>query len=149
MWTNRCRTGALLVTRLEENKGCETEEAGVTTYDDIRRFMERQGAMWGARQEVINRSISVLNELLELLAALDLTQKPMQVNMAFDEFSVDFTLEYEGQPLDLAQDHSAVSSLEEDVSVMRLALLLIRRNVDRISTSQAEGRQRIILHFDH
>jgi NCS2 family nucleobase:cation symporter-2 len=127
----------------------EVVEAGVTTYDDIRRFMERQGSMWGARQEVINRSISALNELLELVAALDLTRKPMQLNMAFDEFSMDFTLDYEGQRLDLAQDHSAVSSLDEDVSVARLALLLIRRDVDRINTSETGGRQRIMLHFDH
>ncbi len=127
----------------------EVVEAGRTTHDDIRRFMERQGSTWGARQEVVNRSTSALNELLELIAALNLTQKPMRLNMTFDEFSLDLTLDYEGKPLDLDQDHCAVSSLDEDVSIAGLALLLIRRDVDRISAWETQGRQRITLHLDH
>ncbi len=127
----------------------EVVEAGRTTHDDIRRFMERQGSVWGARQEVINRSTSALNELLELIAALNLTQKPMLLNMTFDEFSLNFTLDYEGKPLDITQDHCAVSSLDEDVSIAGLALLLIRRDVDRISSSETGTRQRITLHLDH
>jgi NCS2 family nucleobase:cation symporter-2 len=127
----------------------EVVKAGVTTYDDIRLFMERQGSIWGARQEIINRSISALNELLELVVALDLTREPMQLEFAFDEFSMDFNLDYEGRCLDINQDYSAVASLDEEVSVARLALLLIRKDADRMSVSEAGGRQRIMLHFDH
>jgi xanthine permease XanP len=136
--------------RIRNVKRCqEIVEAGVTTYDDIREFMERQGGIWGARQEVINRSISALHELLELIAALNLTQKPMLLNMTHDEYSMDFTLEYEGKLLDLTQDHSAASALDEDITVARLSLLLIRKNVDGISSSGKGDRQRILLHFDH
>ncbi len=127
----------------------EVVRPGQTTYDDIRRFMESQGSLWGARQEVIYRSISPLNELIELVGALDLTRKPMRLDMSFDEFSLDFTLEYEGLPLDLSQDQRAVSSLDEDVSIARLALRLIRKDVDRISALEKDGQQRILLHFDH
>ncbi len=133
----------------EARRHREVVEAGVTGYDDIRQFMERQGSMWGARQEVINRCISVLNELLELAAALELSHKPMRLDMTFDEFSIDFILDYEGRPLDLTQDDSAVCSLDEDVSIARLALRLIRMSVDGLSVSEADGRQRIMLHVDH
>jgi NCS2 family nucleobase:cation symporter-2 len=127
----------------------EVVRAGETSYEDINRLMEEQGAIWGARQEVINRAISALNELVELIAALDLTRKEMQLDMRFDELSIDFTLEYEGRPLDLSQDQSAVSSIDEDVSIARLALRLIRKDVDRITTSERGGKQRVLLHLDH
>ncbi len=111
--------------------------------------MERQGSLWGARQEVIEASIAALNELIELVATLDLTRKAMQLEMKFDEFSLDFTLTYAGLPLNLSQDQEAVSSLDEEVSIARLALRLLREKADWITVSEIDGQQQILLHFDH
>ncbi len=124
-------------------------EAGTTTYDHIRDLMERHGALWGARQEVVNRAVSALNELMEMIAAEELTNKPIQLEMSFDEFSLDLFLQYEGKPIDTAGTYVKPQDLEEAVSVMQLSLCMIRKDVDRIDVTEKDGRQRVVLHFDH
>jgi xanthine permease XanP len=111
--------------------------------------MEKQGAQWGARQEVVERAASALNECLELMAAEALTEGTVRLEMSFDEFSLDLVLEYDGRPLRLDVDYVAPGSLEEEVSLMQLSVCLIRKDVDRLTSTGKNGRQRIVLHYDH
>jgi len=123
-------------------------EPGTTDYEEIRTWMENLGSLWGARPEVIRRAISALNELMELIAAEALAEGPVQVEARFDEFSLDVTLRYEGLPFPLDETYQAPSSLEDGVSIAQLSLCLIRKDTDRISTSEKEGKKRIMLHFE-
>lgn len=122
---------------------------GETTYNDIRDLMERQGALWGARQEVIERAAAALNECLELIAAEALTESPVRVVISFDEFTLDLILEYDGRPLNLDADYAAPGAVDDDFSIMQLSICLIKKDVDRITTNDKDGRQRITLHYDH
>lgn len=124
-------------------------EPGKTTYDDIADLLEKQGALWGARPAVIAQATRALNELLELLAALNLAEKPVRLELMFDEFNLDLTLEYDGKPLALAGDYAAPLSVDADVSLEQLALRLIRKDADALSVAEKDGRSRIILHFEH
>jgi len=124
-------------------------EAGKTTYEQIQDLMEGHGAQWGARQEVVGRSVSALNELLEMMAAEALTKKPVQLDVGFDEFNLDLTLQYEGIPIDTESGYVKPSDLEDDLSTVALSLCLMRRDADRVEIGQKNGRQRVVLHFDH
>ena len=124
-------------------------EPGKTTYEDITDLLEKQGAVWGARQGVITQATHALNELLELIDALDLTKKPIQLEMMFDEFNLDLTLQYDGKPLALTHDYVEPLSVDADISLTQLSLRLIRKDADEITVSEIDGRPRIVLHFEH
>ena len=124
-------------------------ETGKTTYEHIRDLMEQHGALWGARQEVVNRAVSALNELMEMIAAEELTKNPVQMDMSFDEFNLDLILQYEGKPVDITGTYVKPQSLEKNISGMQLSLCMIRKDADRIDVAEKNGRQRIVLHFDH
>jgi len=49
--------------------------------------MEQHGAQWGARQEVVSRAVSALNELMEMITAEELTKNPLQLDLSFDDSS--------------------------------------------------------------
>lgn len=124
-------------------------EPGKTGYEEIRIWIESLGALWGARPEVIRRAISAINELMELIAAEELAEKPVQVDISFDEFNLDVTVRYAGAPLPLAEPYQAPRSIEDGVTIAQLSLCLIRKDADRVSTSEKEGEHLILLHFDH
>jgi NCS2 family nucleobase:cation symporter-2 len=124
-------------------------EAGKTTYEHIRDLLEQHGALWGARQEVVNRAVSALNELMEMISAEELTKKPIQMDMSFDEFSLDLILQYEGKPIDITGKYIQPQILEENISIMQLSLCMIRKDVDRLDVTEKGDQQRIVLHYDH
>ena len=122
---------------------------GRTTYEDLADLMEKQGGLWGARPGVITQATHALNELLELITALDLTKKPIDLEMMFDEFNLDLTVQYDGKPLALTHDYVEPHSVDADISITQLSLRLIRKDADEITVSEKDGRQRIVLHFEH
>jgi xanthine permease XanP len=124
-------------------------EPGKTTSREILDLLEKQGALWGARQAVIGQAASALNELLELICVLDLTKKAVRLEMSFDEFNLDLAADYDGKPLAIDGEYTAPSSVDAELSIAQLSLHLIRKNADRIDVSEKNGRQRILLHFDH
>jgi xanthine permease XanP len=124
-------------------------DPGKTTSGEIVDLLEKQGSLWGARQAVIGQTASALNELMELICVLDLTKKAVHLDMSFDEFNLDLILRYEGKPLAIDGEYTAPSSVDEELSIAQLSLHLIRKAADRIDVSEKNGRQRILLHFDH
>ena len=124
-------------------------ETGKTTYEQIRDMIEQQGAQWGARQDIVNRAISALNESMEMITAEGLTEKPVRLDMTFDEFNLDLVLYYEGSPIDAMEVYEKPQIMEESISTIGLSLCLICRDVDRIDVSEKNGQQRILLHYDH
>ena len=120
-----------------------------TTYEDITNLLEKQGGLWGARPGVITQATHALNELLELITVVDLTKKPIALEMMFDEFNLDLTLQYDGKPLVLTHDYVEPLSVDADISITQLALRLIRKDADEITVSEKDGQPRIVLHFEH
>jgi len=132
-----------------KKKVCRVLSPGKTTYEDIADLLEKQGGLWGARPGVIQHAIHALNELLELITVLDLTKKPIALEMMFDEFNLDLTLQYDGKPLVLTHDYVEPASVDADISITQLALRLIRKDADEICVSEKDGRPQIVLHFEH
>lgn len=124
-------------------------EPGKTTSGEILDLLEKQGSLWGARQAVIGQAASALNELLELICLLGLTNKAVCLEMSFDEFNLDLAVRYDGKPLAIDGEYVAPSSVDAEISIAKLSLQLIRKDADRIDVSEKNGQQRILLHFDH
>ena len=64
--------------------------------DKMFAFMENQGALWGARKEVIVRATSAMNEFVEAARTLGLTPGKIRVIASFDEFNLDVEFRYRG-----------------------------------------------------
>ena len=123
---------------------------GVDAIRKLEQFAEKQGGVWGARRDVIERVELALIETAECLALLVTPGAAARVTMTFDEYWVDVTVLYAGKPL---VTDGAVPSHEElladDSQLTRLSVLMIRRQATRLTTGAAGGKQRIGLGFEH
>jgi xanthine permease XanP len=113
-------------------------------------FMENQGALWGARKEVIVRATSTMNEFVEAARTLGLTQGKIRVIASFDEFNLDVEFRYRGALMEFPTKRpSEAEILEDEQAVARLAGFLIKNYADRIRSNCHDGKCRVQFHFDH
>lgn len=114
------------------------------------RFMDVQGAQWGARRDVIERAKFNLEQSIETIVASGVATGPLTVEASFDEFNVDVRVSYEGAPLELPDrrptNEEIIASEEGE---RRLAGYMLRRFADRVSAASRNGRSVILFHFDH
>jgi len=76
--------------------------------------------------------------------------RPVIVQVTFDEYNLDITVFYEGEPIELSEKRPSVSEiLESEMGARRLAGYLIRRNADRVEGVTSATGTTIKLHFDH
>lgn len=127
-----------------------TLQPGRHSSDDVFAFVEKQGGIWGARREVINKAAGALNEALESVTGLGLAKSPLEVEMKFDELNLDINVTYDGAlfPLPLTPP-SPEELLEDDAALAKLSGFLIRQRVDKVNSSAKEGRCTIHFHYDH
>ncbi|HWP60391.1 MAG TPA: solute carrier family 23 protein [Candidatus Acidoferrales bacterium] len=125
-------------------------EPGVSSSEEVFNFMERQGAVWGARREVIYNATAALNELLESLSMPQFAQGKVQIAVGFDEFNLDIDISYSGEPMEFPGARpSRAELLADDQGMAKLAGFLVQQYADRVRSDIANGRCRIQLHFDH
>lgn len=113
-------------------------------------FMEKNGSLWGARKEVISRSISATNEFLEAAVEHKLTDGDINMEVSFDEFNLDVDLYYSGKLIDFpahCPDMSKVLDSKEEQ--LRLSCFFMKEYSDKISATTKAGRAHIHLHFEH
>lgn len=123
---------------------------GTDVATDISRFMDNQGAAWGARREVIQSAAAAMNELSEALVYCELAVSRVDFALDFDEFRLTVRALYEGPPPVLPEERPAREELRRDpLAVARLAGYLVRQYADSLDVT-AEGRQTCVaLHFNH
>jgi len=140
-----------LIMRIGISNKCRIElYPGKQSSEDVFNFVEKQGGSWGARPEVMTNAASALNEVLESVAALELARGPLDVEMKFDELSLDIDVSWEGQPLQFSNKMPTPEELlENDESISMISSFLIRRTVDKLSTSSKDGISHVQLHFEH
>jgi len=63
--------------------------AGQESSDKIYNFMQKTGSSWGARSNVIFKTITVMNEFMECTPDLALTSQDIAMQVSFDEFNLD------------------------------------------------------------
>ena len=123
---------------------------GVDDADSIFGFMEKQGATWGARREVIYRAKSALNELFEAVTSSKLAEGDIKVDVSFDEFNLDVEARYKGVPLVLPSARpSEEDLLRDDRAAISLSGFMIKRYANSVKIDQKDGICRVRLHFDH
>ena len=118
--------------------------------DQIFLFMEKQGGVWGARKEVIDRAKAAMNEFIEAASALELSTGMIDAAVSFDEFNLDVDMRYDGEPMEFPIERPTDADLLEDErAVAKLAGFLIRSYVDRVKFDQINGRCRVQFHLEH
>ncbi|NKE44876.1 xanthine permease [Roseomonas frigidaquae] len=117
----------------------------------LRDFARQAGAAWGARAEVVARLEDALEEVAQALPALVAPRGSAEISARFDEYNLDATLRWSGEPL-LAADGPALTleTAEDAALAARLATLMLRRAADRVTEAVLpDGRQELRLHYDH
>jgi len=125
-------------------------QPGVDSSNKIFNFLENQGAVWGARSDVIQKAKTALNEFFELATNLSLAQGAISAEVFFDEFNLDITIFYEGTPVEFSDVFlEGDALLEDDNALVNLSSRIIRQYTDRIESEEKNGWCRVVLHFDH
>ena len=127
-----------------------TVQPGPADSTALRQFMERQGAAWCARREVIDRAGFNLAQSIETVLATHVAHGPLEVAPTFDEFNLDLRVSYDGPPLelpDMRPSHDEILASEE--GERRLAGYMLRRFADRVAVSRKGERSTVLFHFDH
>jgi xanthine permease XanP len=116
----------------------------------IEDFMEAQGALWGARRDVIDRASFNLTQSIETIVEGCEPQGPLEIGATFDEFNLDLRVMYSGPPLELPEKRPTNEEImESEEGQRRLAGFMLRRYADRVAASHKGGRSTILFHFDH
>jgi xanthine permease XanP len=114
------------------------------------KFMETNGAAWGARRDVIERAKFNLAQSLEVVLDGAEPQGPVVISATFDEFSLDLRVSYVGPPLELPEHRPSTDEIiENEEGQRKLAGFILRRFADRVSATHRNGRSTILFHFDH
>ena len=112
--------------------------------------MHKQGDLWGAMPDVIDRAAAAINETFEAAEAKSATEAPLHVAVSFDEFNLDVEITYLGMRMVIPD----VKPSEEEIMISpeglaKLSLFLIHENADRVESHTKNGQCRILLHYNH
>ena len=133
------------------------ELRGTHAAHNATRFLEEQGALWGARPDVINRAGAAVGEALEALQNADMVSGPVQLKASFDEFRLRLVLDYPGRAfaLQTRKKMDLSSLLDEDGdaalddAMARMSSHLIKGLADKVSSSEQAGRAVLNMQFNH
>lgn len=120
------------------------------------RFLEDQGARWGARREVILRAGIAVGEALEALHRAGVITGPSRLRVRFDDYWLNLQLVYPGAamrlttaPADLNAMLAADDEQALDDAIAAVSDRLIRTLADRVESSESPGQGELRLQFEH
>jgi NCS2 family nucleobase:cation symporter-2 len=122
---------------------------GPSTTEDIFRFMEKQGAAWGMRQEVATKACHAIDEVVTALRQLPLPPPTVRIAAEFDEFKLEIDIDYEGQQLPLPETAPTADEVLGPMGDVALAGFLIRQHADSVKVTSRDGHADVHLHFEH
>jgi xanthine permease XanP len=127
-----------------------TVQSGAHDHQALEDFFRKQGGMWGARPDVIDRALFGVTQLVDAVAENCWRSGPMTVTASFDEFNLDVHLSYEGSLLEFPDRRPSDQDIQEsEDGVRRLAGFMLRRNADRVSSETKAGVSKVYFHFEH
>ena len=116
----------------------------------VEDFLNRQGAAWGARPDVVARAIFGINQSIEVVAEHGASGGPITVTASFDEFNLDIALSYAGELIALSDRRPSDAEIRDsEDGLRRLAGFMLRRNADRAHSRRVGDSSVIQFHFDH
>jgi xanthine permease XanP len=118
--------------------------------EKVEKFFKSNGAIWGARPEVVTRATFGVIQLLDAVRQNCWRSGPIEVSASFDEFNLDVRASYEGEPLDFPERRPSNREIVESENGARLlAGFMLRRCADRIRSQSKDGTATVFLHYDH
>lgn len=127
-----------------------TIAADADAHDAIRAFIERQGAQWGARRDVVARAIFAAAQAVESIIAHCSPRGLLAIEASFDEFNLDIALSYAGETLVLAERRPSDDEIRDaQDGVLRLAGYLLQTTADQVRALRKADRAVLALHFEH
>lgn len=119
-------------------------------HEMVRVFFEQQGAVWGARRDVIERTIFGTEQSLESMFAHCNVEGAVNIEASFDEFNLDIRISYAGEEFTLSGSRPTEEEiLASDDGLRLLAGYLVQRNADHVHTSRRGDRAILEFHFQH
>lgn len=114
-------------------------------------FMERCGATWGARPQVIHRAVHSVIELFETVEQYSEKGALLMIDAIFDEFSLDIEVHYRGRAMEIPSVAPTPEEMLENLDlVLELGPLLITKLADRVRTGSDGADAHVVqLHFQH
>ena len=116
-------------------------------YDELRNFIERNCATWGARRDVATRAESALQLAFEVILESAEVAAPIHCEISYDEFDIDVVLSYAGKLLDLSGQRPTIDEIVSEEGAALLAGFLIRQQADKVQTSLEGGTAKLLLRF--
>jgi xanthine permease XanP len=127
-----------------------TVDPAAPDYHEVANFVERNAAIWGARRDVISRVEFATQQAAEAIVEHCRPSGPIAVEVGYDEFDIDMTITYTGEPLELTgQLPTQEEILGSEQGVRRLAAFLIMQRSDKVRASASGGVATLALHFRH
>jgi NCS2 family nucleobase:cation symporter-2 len=118
--------------------------------EQLRTFVEHQGALWGARRDVMARAAQALDQLLDAVLTYCEPQGPLQLTLSFDEFNLRAELDHQGAAMVFSQVRPTLDDIvDSNDGVRRLAGYLLRLSADSVAAQPNGLRQVTRLHFEH
>jgi xanthine permease XanP len=130
-----------------KHKRTLTLTLGESNLSKITEFMEEQGSAWGMRREVVTRATDAIYEVTTN-GGLPARSAQIVVQTEFDEFALDAELQYEGDPVELADAMPSVEELMDGSGIARLSGFMVRRYADSVKVKQKGSNCVVRLHFE-
>jgi NCS2 family nucleobase:cation symporter-2 len=112
--------------------------------------LKRQGAVWGARAEVITRASWAIAQVIDAVAENCWLEGPLVIAVSFDEFNLEVDITYRGEALEFPDRRPTEDEiLESEGGVRRLAGYMLRHLVDQVRAEQKAATAHMTLRFDH
>lgn len=129
-----------------KSKETVTLDSALDTGRQAAAFMDKQGAAWGARPEVVKKAAGAIVEYLE---AIGQSEGDTTITASFDEFNLDVRIEHDGQPPAFPDRPPTPDELLEEGGAKQLAGYLVKSWADRVDVKTADTRSTATLHFEH
>ena len=125
-----------------------TVEPAHVDYDELRNFIERNCATWGARRDVATRTEFAVQQAVEAIVEFSAVVTPINCEISYDEFDIDVALAYTGKVLDLSGPRPTADEIvETEQGAARLAGFLIRQFTDTAQAFVEDGTAKLLLRF--
>jgi anti-sigma regulatory factor (Ser/Thr protein kinase) len=121
-------------------------DAGAEVY----RFLENQGATWGARQQVIHEAKHILRELIEAVYMHAKTNGPVHIEALFDEYNLNIDVTYKGEPMEFPGSPPTEDELMLDKSSLaRMSGFMIQFMAEKVTSTVNSNLCRVTIYITH
>ena len=143
-WRRWSRSRSICVFRLGiRRKVTMSVDPAAPDYQEVANFVERNAAIWGARRDVVTRVEFAVQQGAEAIVEHCRPSGPIAIEIGYDEFDIDVTMTYSGNPLELTgQLPTQDEILESEEGARRLAAFLIMQRSDKVQAVSQRRRCR-------